>query len=284
MNKVSKYIDFGKIFKVFILALIAVVMLIPFLWMISASFKSPAQIFEFPVKWIPQPISLDGYKYVWGRATIGVSFYLFYLNSIKVSLIVLIGTFFSCSMAAYAYTKINFSGRDTIFLIKISTMMIPFQVTMLPTFIIYRKLGLIDRHASLWIAAFLGTAFGTFLLRQFFASIPDELCESARIDGAGHLRIYWNVILPLGKSALATLLVLTFVATWNDYETPLLYLRTPKLFTIPLGLRAMAADIEYSNEQGNMAGAVSSVIPVLLIFLAAQKYFVKGIAFTGIKG
>ncbi|HHW49765.1 MAG TPA: carbohydrate ABC transporter permease [Clostridiaceae bacterium] len=265
------------------LIIMAIIMVVPFLWMISASFKVPSQIFEFPIKWIPDPISFDGYKYVWQRPIIGVTFGKFYLNSIKVALIVLVGTFFSCSLAAYGYTKIHFKGRDAIFLLKIATMMIPFQVIMVPTFIVYRNLGLVDTHAALWLIAFLGTPFGTFLLRQFFLTIPDELCESTRIDGAGHFRIYWHIILPLSKPALVTLLILTFVVTWNDYETPLLYLRSPNLFTIPLGLRAMASDIEYSNEAGNMAGAVSAVVPILIVFIAAQKYFIKGIAFTGIK-
>lgn len=273
-----------KLARIAISYALAASMLIPFLWMVSTSFKNPADVFEFPVRWIPKPFNWDGYRYVWQESRLGVSFYIFYLNSIKVSLFVLIGTYFSCSLAAYAYSKISFKGRDVIFLLKLSTMMIPFQVTMIPNFIMYRKLGLIDTHMSLWIASFLGSTFGVFLLKQFFASIPDEMIEAARIDGASHLTIYRKLAMPLTKPALVTLMVLTFIATWNNYEAPLLYLRTPSLYTIPIGLKVMVDDAASVHYPGIMAGVVSSLIPILLLFVAAEKYFVKGVTFTSVKG
>ncbi|MCU6707427.1 carbohydrate ABC transporter permease [Paenibacillus sp. J5C_2022] len=263
---------------------LGVTMLFPFLWMVSTSFKSPGDVFNFPIEWIPNPIELDGYLYVWKNAILGVSFFTFYINSIKVAVIVLIGTYFACSMSAYAYAKIKFTGRNVLFLIKMSTMMIPFQVTMIPTFMIYRKLELLDTHAALWLHVFFGSTFGVFLLRQFFMSIPDELSEAARIDGAGHARIYWYVILPLTKPAMSALLVLTFVSTWNNYEAPLLYLRSPELFTIPLGLKVMSDDIYNIHYPGIMAGVVSSLIPILIIFALGQRYFIQGITFSGVKG
>lgn len=263
---------------------LAASMLIPFLWMVSTSFKTAQNVFEFPIRWIPDPIDLDGYRYIWSGSSLGVKFAVFYFNSFKVALIVIVGTYFSCSLAAYAYSKIAFKGRELFFLIKISTMMVPFQVTMIPTFILYRNFGLLDTHAALWLPSFLGSSFGVFLLRQFYRGIPDDLTESARIDGAGHLRIYWSMILPLTKPAMVSLIVLTFIATWNNYETPLLYLRSPGLYTIPLGLKVMVDDIYNVNYPGIMAGVVCSLIPILVLFAAAQKYFVQGIAFSGTKG
>jgi multiple sugar transport system permease protein len=263
---------------------LALSMLFPFLWMVSTSFKMPVQVFRYPIEWIPDPIVYDGYVYVWKRSLIGVSFIVFYWNSIKIAAIVLIGTFFSCSMAAYAYAKIKFAGRNTLFMLKLATMMIPFQITMIPTFIIYKNFGLLDTHMALWLQAFFGGAFGTFLLRQFFVSVPDELSEAARMDGAGHWTIYWRILLPLTKPALMTLMVLTFVGTWNNYEAPLLYIRTASLYTIPIGLKVMSDDIENLNYPGIMAGVVSSVIPILILFALTQKYFVQGMNYSGIKG
>ncbi|WP_135557604.1 carbohydrate ABC transporter permease [Paenibacillus cymbidii] len=263
---------------------LAASMIFPFLWMVSTSFKTDAQVFRYPIEWIPHPLVWDGYIYVWKRSLIGVSFALFYWNSVKVAAIVLFGTFLSCSMAAYAYAKIKFAGRNALFLIKLATMMIPFQVVMLPTFILYKQFGLLNTHMALWLPAFFGGTFGTFLLRQFFLSVPDELAEAARMDGAGHATIYWRVLLPLTKPALVTLLVLTFVGTWNNYEAPLLYIRTATLYTIPIGLKVMSDDIEHMNYPGIMAGVVSSVIPILFLFVFTQKYFVQGMNYSGIKG
>ncbi|MCU6708815.1 carbohydrate ABC transporter permease [Paenibacillus sp. J5C_2022] len=264
--------------------IIAISMLFPFLWMVSTSFKEPGKVFSFPIQLIPDPVKFDGYIYVWKASLIGVSFGTLYLNSIKIAAIVLVGTYFSCSIAAYAYAKINFWGRNVLFLLKISSMMIPFQVIMLPTFMVYRHMGFIDTHISLWIHAFLGTAFGTFLLKQFFSAIPDELCEAARIDGAGHARIYWSIAMPMIRPAIATLLTMTIISTWNDYESPLLFIRSPELYTIPIGLKVMADDVFRINYPGIMAGVVSSVIPILLLLVFFNKYIMKGFTFTGVKG
>lgn len=262
---------------------LALSMLLPFLWMVSTSFKSPGDVFEYPINWIPDPFTWNNYRSVLTIPLLGVSFITFYINSVKVVVLVLIGTFFSCSLAAYAYSKIKFPGRDTLFLIKVSTMMIPFQILMLPTFIIFRELGLLDTLASLWLLSFFGASFGVFLLKQFYLSIPESLSEAARIDGAGHLRIYWSLILPLTKPAMTVLLVLVFVGTWNNYEMPLLYIRSPELFTIPIGLKVMSDDIYTINYANMMAGVVLSVIPIFLMFTFAQKYFIEGVVFTGVK-
>ncbi|MBP1992405.1 carbohydrate ABC transporter permease [Paenibacillus eucommiae] len=273
-----------KFIRIIIAYAIAACMLLPFLWMVSTSFKNPADVFQFPIKWIPNPINLDGYKYVWKSSVLGVSFYTFYWNSLKVAFFVLAGTFFSCTLAAYAYARINFTGRSVIFMVMIATMMIPFQVTMIPIFMMYKELGLLNTHMALWLPSFFGSMFGVFLLRQFIISLPLELSEAAVIDGAGHFRIYWNIVLPLIKPAITALLILTLVATWNNYEAPLLFIRSAELFTIPVGLKAMADDIYNINYSGIMAGVVSSIVPILLLFALGQRYFVQGLTFSVVKG
>jgi ABC-type sugar transport system, permease component len=194
------------------------------------------------------------------------------------------GTLFSTTLAAYAYTKINFKWRDKLFLLQLMTMMLPPQVSMLPNFIIFRNLGLVDKHAALWVPSLLGDAFTIFLLRQFLISIPMELNESAFIDGAEHFKIYSRIILPLSKPILATVAIFTFINSWNNYEGPLIYIRTSKLYTIPIALQAMSTNSEAIHNAELMAATVLSVIPILLIFGAFQRYFVESVSVTGIKG
>ncbi len=271
---------FATLLKTIVMGYFGLIMVMPFFWMISSSFKDSISMFRYPIEWIPKEFNFESYKDVWMR---DVNFGRFYLNSIKVTVIALIGTFFSCSMAAYAYAKIKFPGKDKLFLLKLSSTMIPMQVTMLPTFIIYKSLGLVNTHAALWIGSFFGGAFGVFLMRQFFITIPDELSEAAKMDGCSHYRIYSQIILPLAKPALATLLFIYFTWTWNDYEKPLLYLRTPKLYTLTLALKYFA-DENYTNYAAIMAAAVCMSLPVIILFIFAQRYFIEGIASTGIKG
>lgn len=263
----------------------------PFLWMLIASFTQENQVFSYPLRWIPNPINLKSYKNVlWtskGSALpfmLGLPFSTYYLNSIKVTFITMVGTLFSTTLAAYAYTKINFKWRDKLFLLQLATMMLPPQVSMLPNFIIFRNLGLVNTHAALWIPSLLGDAFTIFLLRQFLITIPMELNESAYIDGAGHFTIYSRIILPLSKPILATVMIFTFIGSWNNYEGPLIYIRSAKLYTIPIALQAMATNTEAIHNAELMAATVLSVIPVLIIFGAFQRYFVESISATGIKG
>jgi multiple sugar transport system permease protein len=277
-------IDAGKCVRTAVMLVLTFCMAYPFLWMIAASFTEEVQIFNFPFKLIPNPINTQGYKDVWKHTTLGYPMSVYFLNSLKVTAIGMVGSLISSALAAYGYSKINFPGRDKIFLLKLSTMMIPVQVTMLPTFIIYRKLGLLDTHAALYIGTFFGATFGTFLLRQFFVTIPIELNEAAEIDGAGHFRIFWQIILPLAKPALATLVILNFTSLWNSYETPLLYLRSPKLYTLPIALKVISEDKDVIRYAGVMAGSVSSALPVVAIFIACQKYFIGGVVNSGVKG
>jgi ABC-type glycerol-3-phosphate transport system permease component len=206
----------------------------------------------------------------------------FFLNSIKISTLATIGQLVTCSMGGFVFSALRFKGRDFLFLVLIATLMIPYQVTLIPTFILFSKIGWVGTHLPLWVPAFWGGAFGTFLLRQFYLTIPIELAESARIDGANIFQIFTHIYVPLSKPALATLGIFTFMWSWNDLLNPLIYVSELKQLTLTVGLSF------FQNQYGGkwtlmMAGAVVSILPILLIFFFAQKYFIQGIAMTGIK-
>ena len=261
-----------------VLLVIGLTMLVPFFWTLSSSLKYDREIFEYPIKWIPEVIRWSNYEEVWTR----VNFLTYYLNTIKLSLIVTIGQVVTCSLAAYSFAKMDYPGRDKIFLCYLATMMVPWHAIMIPQFIIIKNLGFYDSHWSI-ILMNLFSAFGVFLLRQFMLGIPMELSEAARIDGCGELKIYSQIIMPMCKPGLATLVVFTFNFMWNDYMGPMIYLNTDKLKTIQIGLAAFRT--EYGAEYGLiMAGTVCSLLPMVLIYCVAQKYLIEGIAFSGLKG
>ena len=261
-----------------VLLVIGLTMLVPFFWTLSSSLKYDREIFEYPIKWIPEVLRWSNYEEVWTR----VNFLTYYLNTIKLSLIVTIGQVVTCSLAAYSFAKMDYPGRDKIFLCYLATMMVPWHAIMIPQFIIIKNLGFYDSHWSI-ILMNLFSAFGVFLLRQFMLGIPMELSEAARIDGCGELKIYSQIIMPMCKPGLATLVVFTFNFMWNDYMGPMIYLNTDKLKTIQIGLAAFRT--EYGAAYGLiMAGTVCALIPMLLIFIVGQKYLVEGIAFSGLKG
>lgn len=260
------------------LSIAAVLVMFPFAWMLSASFKPDNDVYEFPIRWIPKIFRWQNYVDIWKQIKFGV----FYFNSVKLTVIITFLQLLTSSLAAYAFAKIKFKGRNTLFIAYIGTIAVPFQVYMIPQFIIIRKLGLSDSHLSLiLIQAF--TAYGVFLLRQFFMSIPEELSESARIDGLGELGIYAKIILPLAKPALTSLGIFTAVFVWNDFLGPLIYLTSQKNLTIQLGIRLFLSDYNQSFAL-IMAAAVCSMIPIVLVFLTAQRFLIEGIATTGIKG
>lgn len=256
----------------------AALMIIPFIWMLSTSFKAPGQTFVYPPEWIPNPFVWENYPNMWTA----LPFNWFFLNSLKISTLNTLGQLLTCSMAAFAFGVIKFRGRDTLFLILLATLMIPYQVTLIPNFILFSKIGWVGTHLPLWIPAFWGGAFGTFLLRQFYLTIPLDLAESARIDGANIFQIFRHIYLPLSKAAMATLAIFTFMWTWNDLLNPLIYVSELDQLTLTVGLSL------FRNQYGGkwtlmMAGAVVSILPILLIFFFAQKYFIQGIAMSGIK-
>lgn len=261
-----------------ILLVIGLTMLVPFFWTLSSSFKYDREIFEYPIKWIPEVFRWSNYQEVWTR----VNFLTYYLNTIKLSIIVTLGQVITCSLAAYSFAKMDYPGRDKIFLCYLATMMVPWHAIMIPQFIIIKNMGFYDSHWSI-ILMNLFSAFGVFLLRQFMLGIPMELSEAARIDGCGELKIYSQIIMPMCKPGLATLVVFTFNFMWNDYMGPMIYLNTDKLKTIQIGLAAFRT--EYGAEYGLiMAGTVCSLLPMVLIYCVAQKYLIEGIAFSGLKG
>jgi multiple sugar transport system permease protein len=259
--------------------LMAALTLVPFLWMLSTSLKVREQLYAFPPEWIPSPVSFESYRVLFDPLPFGT----FFWNSLKVALLSLLGTLFACSLAAYAFARLRFPGREAVFALLLTTMMIPSQVLLLPLFILYQNIGWLDTHFPLWVPSFFGSAFGTFLLRQFFLSLPSELTDAAKIDGCSHFGIYWRIILPLSGPGLATLGIFTFMGSWNSFLVPLIVINKIDLRTVPLGLAALQG----SNEirlNAVMAASTLSILPILLVFFFAQKYFVEGVVLTGIKG
>ncbi|MGE5598541.1 MAG: carbohydrate ABC transporter permease [Bacteroidota bacterium] len=261
------------------LAVGAFVMLVPFLWMISTSLKSPEEVFAYPMIWLPGKPMWANFVKMWNALPFG----LFFLNSAKLSCLNTIGAILTCSMAAFGFTVLRFRGRDALFMVLLATMMIPYPVVMIPTFILFKYLHMIDTHYPLWVFSFLGGAYGTFLLRQFYLTLPYELVESARIDGANPWQIYTRIFLPLSGPALATLGIFTFMDRWNDLLGPLIYLNTTEKLTLTAGLSMFQNQHRGGDWTLMMAGAMISIVPILLVYVFAQRYFIRGIAMTGIK-
>lgn len=270
-----------KILKVLLyifLILMAAVMLLPFLWMLSASLKQDRDVFTFPIQWIPADPEWSNYQRIWTQ----IPLLTYILNTIKLTIIVTLLQLFTSSFAAYAFSKLRFKGRNALFLGYIATIAVPWQAYMVPQFMMLRGMGLNNTHLAIIILQAF-SAFGVFLMKQFYEGVPTELCEAARIDGMTEYGIYAKIMLPLAKPAISTLTIFTFVNTWNDFLGPYIYLTRDNLKTIQLGLRSFIG--QYSSEYGLiMAGSVVTMIPVLAVFLSLQKYFVEGVASTGLKG
>ncbi len=269
----------GKFFIYLILVTVTVLMVIPFLWMLSASIKSSREVFIMdPFVWIPEVPRWDNYVKIWTK----IPLLKFVGNTVLLTIVVTLLQLLTSSFAAYSFAKLEFKHKSTLFLAYVATIAMPWQVYMVPQFIMMRKMGLNDKLlAIICLQAF--SAFGVFMMKQFYEGIPSELCEAARIDGMSEYKIYAKIMLPLSKPALSTLIIFTFVNTWNDYLGPLIYLKTEAKKTIQLGLKMFIG--QYSTEYGLiMAGAVLSLIPVIIMFLCLQKNFVEGVASTGLKG
>ncbi len=267
----------GSVLRVVALSLAATLSLLPFLWMVSTSLRALPEVIAAPFA-LPRSPLWDNYPAVFEAVPFGRS----YLNTIYVTLTRTVGVVLTSSMAAYAFARLRFPGREALFAAYLATMMIPSQVTMIPTFALMRLLGWRDTYAAL-IVPQLTSAFGTFLLRQFFLTLPTSLEEAAVIDGCSPLGIFRHVILPLGKPALATLAVFTFLGAWNDFMWPLIMTDSPERFVLSVALSYLQ-QTNYTDWPRLMAGAVMTLLPVLAVFVAAQRTFVEGIALTGIKG
>jgi multiple sugar transport system permease protein len=261
-------------------ALIAglVVMIGPFLWMALSSFKPEAEIRANPPTFWPESPTGGSYQVLFDR----LDFPTYFTNSVVVAVLTTVGNLLFCSAAGYALAKLHFPGKRLLFLIVLGTIMVPSIVTMVPLFVVSSNLNLVNSLAGL-ILPFLAQAFGVFLMRQFILSIPNDLLEAARIDGAGELRIYWQIVLPLCKPALATLGILTFLASWNNFLWPLVAATTEDNYTLPVALALYAIGENQTRYDLLLAGSVVIVLPVLIVFIALQRYFVRGIATTGLK-
>ena len=268
----------GKTLLYIVLIAVALFTLIPFVWMISSSLKLDREVFAYPMKWIPETFRWENYVLIWQK----VPLLTYFKNTAFIAIVVTFLQTLTSSCAAYAFAKLNFKGRDVLFLAYIATIAVPWQAYMLPQFIMMRSMGLYD---TLWAMVVLQafSAFGVFLMRQFYQGVPTELCEAARIDGLSEYGIWARIMLPLSKAAIATLVIFTFVGTWNDYMGPMIYLTRDVNKTIQVGLRRFIQE-NSSDYHLIMAASLVSLLPVSVVFLCLQKYFIEGIATSGLKG
>jgi len=273
----------GKVLTKFVIlaviAIGAVFFIIPFLWMISTAGKEGALIWKVPPVWIPPNYEWSNYIEGWRI----LPFDTFYFNTVKITILTVGGVLVSSSLAAFAFARLRFPGRELLFIVVLSTMMLPYHVTMIPQYMLYTKLGWVNTHKPLWVQWWFGDAFSIFLLRQFFMTIPLELDDAARIDGCSRFGTFLRILLPLSKPALGVVTIFEFTWSWNNFMGPVIYLDSLKNFTVALGLRQFqqrsGTDLQYM-----MAQTVIFVIPVLVLFFVAQKRFIQGIVMTGVKG
>lgn len=262
-----------------LLILIGLCMLAPFYWALVTSVLPTADAFALPPKWLPTHLTLDNYREVFTLIPFGK----LVLNSLKISTIITVGAVGTSTLAAYAFARLRFPGRDALFLLLLSALMVPQQVTVIPTFILIRSLGLLDTHEAVYLPATINV-LGIFLLRQFFLSIPRELEDSARLDGAGHLRVLWQIIMPLSGPALSALAIFVFQAAWNDFFWPNLFLSSPERMTLPVGLVALKGSYGGGSAVVLFAALSMVVVPILVLFLFTQRALTESIAMTGMKG
>ncbi len=258
----------------------SVVMIMPFLWLLTSSFKPEMDIFLFPPKWIPDPWRPQNYS----DALTYKPFDIYIKNTLIIVVLNMVAVIVTSSMSAYGFARIKFWGRDFWFVLVLSTMMVPYFVLMVPQFVIFSRLGWIDTFKPLVIPIFFGGgAFNIFLLRQFFRTLPEELADAARIDGCSEFRIYWNIMLPLAKPALAAVAIFTFLNGWNDFIGPLLYLNSPEKFTVAIGL-ATFRSVMRTRYDLLMAASAAMILPIVVLFFFAQRYFIQGVVLSGLKG
>lgn len=273
-NKIS------KITATVFMGILSIFFIFPLLWMVSSAFKFEKDVMRFPIEWIPSSINVvNNFKAVWMER---VPFGQIYMNSLKVAIIVTLLSLLISTMATYSFTKLKFRGRNLVFAMLLAMMIIPDQATLIPRFMLIRWLGLYDTHAALILMGMFSIYF-TFLLRQFMAGVSDEILEAARIDGAGHLRTFTSIMLPLCRPVIATVAIIKFIWSWNDYQNPLIFLQSKSLYTVPLGMTLFRDDYT-TNDAIMMMAALSAIIPLLIVFIVLQKQVISGIALGGVKG
>lgn len=270
---------FGTGFALLLLVAAAILVVGPFVWMASTSLRLPRESFTLPPKWLPTDLAVGNYAAVFSA----VPFFGFFLNSVFISGLVVAGQVVVASMAAYAFARLRFPGRDALFGLLMASLMIPIQATVIPIFILLTWLGLANTLWSLILPGWV-SAFGVFLLRQYFLTVPNDLEDAARIDGASVWQIYWRIMLPLARPSLAVLGILTFNGTWNEYFRPLIFLGKYDVFTLPVGLVTLRGNLGDGSVSVVLAGVVLSLVPVLLLYVFAQRYLVEGITSSAVKG
>ncbi|MFD2671702.1 carbohydrate ABC transporter permease [Marinicrinis sediminis] len=270
---------FTKALLYLVLSVGSFIILIPFVWMVSTSLKYSNQVFTWPIQWIPNPFRFENYR----EALTMRPFGLYYWNTFVVTSVSVIGQVISSSLVGYSLARLQWRGRNLIFVLVMSTLMLPEIVKLIPTFVIFSKVGWVNTFWPLIVPNFFGHAFNIFLFRQFFRSLPKELDEASKVDGCSLFGIYWRIIIPMSKPVIGIVAINTFRHTWNDFLQPLIYLNDTKLWTITLGLRAFQQEfhVEWSLL---MAASVTTMIPIVILFVIAQRYFIQGIVFTGVKG
>lgn len=276
----KKKLDISKILFTIVMLVLSIFFLVPLIWMMSAAFKFEKDVMVFPIQWIPKDWNLvENFKAVWMAE---IPFYKFYFNSIKLAVIQTLSTLIFSSMAAFAFSKLQFKGRDFVFALVLSFMIIPEQATLVPRFILIKWLGLYNTHEGLILMGLFSIYF-TFLMRQYMLGISNEYIEAAKLDGAGYFTIYWKIIMPLCKPILATAGIIKFIWIWNDYQGPLIFLINKELYPITLGLQLFKDDYA-DNFAVLMMASLSAIIPLVIVFIIMQKQVIKGIALGGVKG
>jgi len=280
-NKLNHKLELKKVILTFFIGIITILIVYPFLWMLVSSLKPLGEIYQFPPKFFSKSMSLKNYKEVLFNQT--PSFLLYFRNTFVTTIISVLGTLITASMAGYAFAKMKFRFRDQLFMLYLVTMMVPFQVLMVPQFILFKYMGIFN---TLWalILPMMFSAFNYFLMRQFFVDIPNSIIEAGRIDGASEFKIFRRLVFPLAKPALATVVILNFVWRWNEYEAPLIFITDKKYYTLTVGLTNFIDEAGVAQDHLIMAGAAVALIPMLLIFLIGQKYLIEGLTAGSVKG
>jgi multiple sugar transport system permease protein len=269
-----------RAFTIFLLVAVAVIMILPFIWMASSSLKDQIQIFQYPPDLIPNPMHPENYI----NALTYKPFGLYLFNTMRIVILNVVAVVFSASFCAYGFARIRFWGRDFWFGVVMGTLFLPYAILIVPSFIIFSRLGWVNTILPLVVPLFFGGgAFNIFLLRQFFRTIPEELADAARIDGCSEFGIYWRIMMPLAKPALITVAIFTFLNSWNDLLGPIIYLRSPENFTVAAGLASFRSQIDVSWDL-QLAASTAMVVPVIILFFFAQRYFIQGVVMSGLKG
>lgn len=271
----------GAVIRHAVLILVSILFIFPFYWMVITALKDNTRVFTYPIEWWPDPVRWDNFTTAVNYS--GFPFFLYLRNSLFYSVSVAVGTIISCAAVGYGFARMRFPGREMLFVLTIATLMIPGIVTFIPTFILFKSLGMLGTYAPLVLPAFFGNAFFIFMMRQFFQGMPAELTDAARVDGAGEFRIFWQIMLPLVRPALLVMAVFTFLWTWHEFFGPLVYLSNQNQYPLSLGLFAFRAQ-RITEWSLMMAASTLATLPLIVVFFFAQRYFLEGIRLTGIKG